>query len=86
MHWELWDTDSGNLVGEYSTETEALAIVRDALDRHGSAVVATLALGAEYDEEGGADHELSPVIRGDALATRALEDSSRRAAGESGGA
>lgn len=71
MHWELWDTESGNMVGDYPTEADALTIVRDAVRRHGTAVAATLALGAEYDEEGVADDDLPPVLHGDELISRA---------------
>lgn len=31
MHDELWDTESGNRLGDDDTEREALAVVRDAL-------------------------------------------------------
>jgi hypothetical protein len=31
MRWERWDTDSGNMVGDYDTEADALVIVRDAV-------------------------------------------------------
>src|SRR5437867_9689628 len=48
MNWELWDTESGNMVGDYASESEALNVVRDALRRHGSSGVVTLALGAEH--------------------------------------
>ena len=75
MHWELWDTESGNMVGDYDSGAEALNVVRDALRRHGSSVVATLALGAEYDDEAG-DDDLPPVISGQDLAVRALGDAS----------
>lgn len=71
MHWELWDTDSGNMVGDYDTEADALVIVRDAVRRHGRAVAETLALGAEYDDEAGSDDELPPVLSGGELIARA---------------
>lgn len=71
MHWELWDTDTGNLVGEYDTEAEALAVVRDALALHGLAAIAPLALGAEHEDEGGDDAALPSVIHGAELEGRA---------------
>lgn len=71
MHWELWDTETGNMVGDYATEAAALMIVRDAMRRHGTAIAATLALGAEYDDEGGADDDLPPVLHGPELISRA---------------
>ncbi len=42
--YELWDTDSGNAVGGFASEHEALAAVRDAATRHGTEYVATWAL------------------------------------------
>lgn len=71
MHWELWDTDSGNMVGDYATEADALVIVRDAVRRHGPEVAETLALGAEYDDEVGSDDELPPVLSGTELIAHA---------------
>ncbi len=76
MHWELWDTESGNMVGDYASEAEALNVVRDALRRHGSSVVVMLALGAEHDDDAGNDDDLPPVISGQDLVARALGDSS----------
>jgi hypothetical protein len=75
MHWELWDTESGNMVGDYASEAEALTVIRDALQRHGSSVVAVLALGAEHDDEAGSDDELPPVISGQELVALARSDS-----------
>jgi hypothetical protein len=80
MHWELWDTDSGNMVGDYDTEADALVIVRDAVRRHGPAVAATLALGAEYDDEAGSDDELPSVLSGGELIARAERAASGHAA------
>lgn len=73
MHWELWDTESGNMVGDYDSEADALAVVRDAVRRHGPGVVRTLALGAEHDDEGGDDAVLPPVIQGADLVARAAD-------------
>ena len=80
MHWELWDTESGNLVGDYDSEADALAVVRDAVHRHGAVSVTTLALGAEHDEAV-SDADLPPVIRGIELVARALSNASGQAAG-----
>ncbi len=71
MHYELWDLQSANLLGEYDTEAEALAVVSDALALHGMAAIAPLALGAEHDDEGGDDATLPPIVRGSELAARA---------------
>jgi hypothetical protein len=44
---ELWEMRSGNLVGSWSAEDEAMAVVRDALSRHGSSFVTSLSLLVE---------------------------------------
>jgi hypothetical protein len=50
MVYEIWDLESGNRLGEFSTEDEALTQVKDALERHGEQYVATLLLDAEDDQ------------------------------------
>ena len=35
--YELWHMDTGNLSGEFDSEAQALAAIRDALTRHGHA-------------------------------------------------
>lgn len=72
MHWELWDTRTANLVGDYEGESDALIVVREALRLHGQDVVEALALGVEHDEEGGDDDALPPVLRRAELTARAL--------------
>jgi hypothetical protein len=47
MVFEIWDLDSGNRLGEFATEAEAVAEVKHALDQHGEEYVATLLLDAE---------------------------------------
>ena len=32
MYWELWDTETSNLVATFATEDEALASIRDILE------------------------------------------------------
>lgn len=71
MLYELWDTQTGNLVGEYESEAAALAVVRGALSRYGPDVAAWLALGAEHDGEGGDDALLPTVLSGPELLARA---------------
>ncbi len=44
MHYELWDTETGNLVGEYDSEDAALAVVRDAQRLHGPDALTALTL------------------------------------------
>jgi hypothetical protein len=44
MVFELWDTESGNVIGEFDSEAEALAAVLEAVDYNGdeSATLFTL--------------------------------------------
>ena len=51
MGYELWEMRSGNLVASFSREADALALVRDALRKHGAEYVENLALVRE-DEAG----------------------------------
>jgi len=67
MRWELWDIESGNLVGERDNEADALAMVRDLIERGWP--VSALSLLAE--DETVPDEELPPGITGDELARRA---------------
>ena len=45
--FELWNMNSGNLLGTFTTEEAALSAVREAVTRHGLAYVDALALGHE---------------------------------------
>lgn len=47
--YELWDIESGNLVGNYIALVDALAIVRGTAERFGDDAVLRLALGREDD-------------------------------------
>ncbi len=49
--FELWETDSGNLLGVYATADAALADVRLLIERHGTSAVETLCL-AKADSRG----------------------------------
>ena len=80
MYWELWDTATGNHVGDYDSEDAALAVVRDALRRLGPSAIAPLALGPEHDDENRSDDELPPVLGGHELLTRAQQDPPEQAA------
>lgn len=42
--YELWETESGNLMGFYDSEDDALAAVRQGIKAHGVESVATIAL------------------------------------------
>jgi hypothetical protein len=47
MAYELWDTESRNIVGDYATEQHALAIVRDVAEIDGQEAAESLALAFE---------------------------------------
>ncbi len=65
--YELWDLRSGNLVGAYSSEASALAVVREAIQRYGRAYVEWLALARDEDDE------TTPLAEGLELAERAAK-------------
>ena len=73
MHWELWDTQSANLVEDFATEDEALQAVREILAVNHPDYVHFLALGAMYDEGESRDEELPPVLSGAELQSRLAE-------------
>jgi hypothetical protein len=50
MGYELWDLDSGNLIGDFDDRAEALAHVREIVKADGPAAVDQLALQYVYDE------------------------------------
>jgi len=79
MIWEVWDIETGNMVGFRDTEAEALALVRDLVDKGWP--MAALSLLAD-DESLTAD-SLPPAVSGDDLARKAGladTDPSRRTA------
>lgn len=43
--FQLWDTDDNNLIGFYSSEREALDVVREGIDALGADAFLTVALG-----------------------------------------
>jgi hypothetical protein len=67
MKWEVWDVESGNVVGWRDTEAEALALVRNLIVTGWP--VSALSLLAE-DESRPLD-ALPPTLSGDDLARRA---------------
>jgi hypothetical protein len=68
--FELWDTESANLLDTYRTEEEALADVADTVKSHGLESAKHLLLG--YEEENGRSRV---IAKGLALAERALATS-----------
>ncbi len=45
--FELWDSDSANLIGSYATEPEVLRFLGQSLDDHGAAAFVGLVLTEE---------------------------------------
>jgi hypothetical protein len=45
--YELWEMRSGNLVGSWAAEAEALAVIWTALETHADEIVSTMSLLAE---------------------------------------
>ncbi len=66
MSYELWDTETRNLVETFDTEDEALAAVRELVAVNADVYPAALALALE-DDEG----ETTVIARGQQLAARA---------------
>jgi hypothetical protein len=75
MYFELWDQESGNSLGDYDSEAEALAIVRDMLAENEPDYADMLSLGCTQD-----DGTFAIVASGASLAARAqaASDTSRR--------
>jgi hypothetical protein len=67
MRWELWDIETGNLVGDRDNEADALAMARDLIERGWP--VRALSLLAEDGSV--ADEQLPPAVTGEELARRA---------------
>jgi ribulose bisphosphate carboxylase small subunit len=68
MLWELWDTESGNVIDAYETEDQALAEVRTAVAQHGPDYVKAWALGYT-----GNDASAGEALYGSALVERAVK-------------
>jgi len=50
LTYELWITASGNRVGEFASQDEALASVRRTIHRHGTSLIEILGPGCEDDD------------------------------------
>lgn len=50
MIYELWDTESRNVIGEFDSEAEALAAVREAVEENGDESAALFTLIAVHDD------------------------------------
>jgi len=76
MQFQLFDATGGRLIGTYSNQAEALAVVRSAIASHGAESVQNLLLAAgSLDEEGAVIAEGRELV---ALASK--RGNSRRAA------
>lgn len=73
MHWELWETESANLVETFDTEAEGLQAVREMLAVNKPDLIDSLVLGASFDEDEPDDVALPPVLGGEALKARLAE-------------
>lgn len=78
--YELWDSETRNLLGTYPSEEAALAVIRSLLQKHGPGAVASLFLGRE-DETG----RSTLIADGNALVKRAGAAGQRNAAATSTG-
>ena len=66
MHYELWDLESGNIIGDFESEADALEVVRDLLEANEPDFADFLSLGCNGD-----DGAFAIVAEGAALAERA---------------
>jgi hypothetical protein len=75
MFYALWDLESGNALGDFDSEAEALVVVRDLLDANEPDYAEMLSLGCTQD-----DGTFVVIANGAALAARArvAADPSRR--------
>ena len=62
----LWETRSGNIINDYATEEEALAVVRETIDQYGVPAVVTFSLVRETAQD------TTLIVEGQDLADRAL--------------
>jgi hypothetical protein len=83
MHWQLWDTESANLVETFATEAEALQGVRELLAVNRPDLIDELVLGAMYDEGESQEIELPPALDGAALRSRLAKPSQEAVASTS---
>ena len=72
-YYELWNTRTRNAVGDFDSEAEALAVVREAIRRHGREYADMLVLGCENDAG-----ESRAIAAGQDLAELALRAASDR--------
>ena len=66
MFYVLWDVETGNIVGDFATEDEALSVVRELLEDNAPDYVDALSLGRTDD-----DGETWLIAEGNPLAVMA---------------
>jgi hypothetical protein len=71
--FELWNVESGNLLGSFTSEEVALTAVNEAIQRNGERYVDILALGRENSR----GNNSKIIARGHALAARATRSDHR---------
>ena len=67
LTYDLWDSESGNIIGTFPTREEALSVVREALSRHGVQYAESLLFGQE-DSHG----QTKAIAQGEELIDLAL--------------
>ena len=70
MWYELWDSDTGNRVGKYSTEEAALGALREDIRRYGRDAQVIVSLGLLQRDPDRRQDRL--IAEGPALVERAL--------------
>jgi hypothetical protein len=73
--YDLWDSQTGNIIATFQTKAEALSVVREALSRHGEDYVESLLFGQE-DSRG----RTKPIAEGKELVSLARTGHSEQAA------
>jgi hypothetical protein len=63
--YELWETESGNLMASFPTKAEALAVVADRVSKHGPSSVESITLLAVDDSD--QEHEFVTLAEGPEL-------------------
>ena len=69
LAYELWETESGNLMASFDTEVEALRAIGDRARQHGRMSISSIALVQVDDTD--EDGEMVTIASGDELLTRA---------------
>ncbi len=73
MKYELWDVDSGNMIGSFETEADALAEVRGLAAANAPGYADDLSLG-RFDASGGALIAEGAELLARALVARRADD------------